>query len=107
MTRIDANDGGGVFDKGAHSEYLSPMSRISIEVTPEQHHRLKAVAALHGQSVKDYILSQSIPGESDGQENPLHALESFLQKRINQVEAGELSQQSVSDIWTDVQRKQA
>lgn len=83
------------------------MSRISIEVTPEQHHRLKAVAALRGQSIKDFILSQSIPGQGDGLENPLDALESFLQKRINQAEAGEISQHSVSDIWTGMQRKRA
>ncbi len=30
--------------------------RLSIEVTPEQHQRLRAVAALKGQTIKDYVL---------------------------------------------------
>ncbi len=28
------------------------MFRLSIEVTPEQHQRLKAIAALHGKTIK-------------------------------------------------------
>ena len=35
--------------------------RLSIEVTPEQHQRLKAVAALRGQSIKDYVLDRVLP----------------------------------------------
>ncbi|MEX1118715.1 MAG: hypothetical protein WEB60_07960 [Terrimicrobiaceae bacterium] len=83
------------------------MSRISIEVTPDQHRQLKAVAALSGQSIKDYILSQSIPGEGIGSGNPLQPLESFLQQRLNQATAGGISRSSVSDIWDEVQSKQA
>ena len=37
------------------------MSRLSIEISPEQHNRLKAAAALHGQSIKDYILERTLP----------------------------------------------
>lgn len=32
--------------------------RLSIEVTQEQHQRLKAVSALRGQSIKDYVLER-------------------------------------------------
>jgi uncharacterized protein (DUF1778 family) len=32
------------------------MSRISIDVTPEEHQKLKAMAALKGKSIKDYVL---------------------------------------------------
>jgi hypothetical protein len=82
------------------------MSQISIEVTPDQHRRLKAVAALNGQSINDYILSQSIPSEGIAPENPLQPLESFLRQRISQAEDGRISDLSVSEIWTEVQRKQ-
>ena len=34
------------------------MSRLSIEVTPEQHQKIKALAALHGKSIKDFILNK-------------------------------------------------
>jgi hypothetical protein len=87
--------------------YFSHMSRISIEVTPQQHRRLKAVAALSGQSIKDYILSQSIPGENIESGNPLQPLESFLEQRISQAASGGISGRSVSEIWADVQSKKA
>jgi len=83
------------------------MSRISIEVTPQQHRRLKAVAALSGQSIKDYILSQSIPGENIESGNPLQPLESFLEERISQAVSGGISGRSVSEIWADIQCKEA
>lgn len=95
------------FDNCAYFEYSPGVSRISIEVTPEQHRRLKAVAALSGQSIKDYILSQSIPQEGAGPENPLQPLESFLQQRISQAASGGISERSVSEIWAEVQSKQA
>ena len=31
------------------------MKRITIEVTEQQQHRLKAMAALQGQSIKDFV----------------------------------------------------
>jgi uncharacterized protein (DUF1778 family) len=37
------------------------MSRLSIEITPEQHQRLKAMAALSGQTIKEYILERTLP----------------------------------------------
>jgi hypothetical protein len=36
------------------------MPRISIDVTDQQHQRLKAFAALRGQSIKDYVHSIGI-----------------------------------------------
>jgi uncharacterized protein (DUF1778 family) len=41
------------------------IMRLSIEVTPEQHQRLKAVAALRGQSIKDYVLNLVLPNDED------------------------------------------
>ena len=32
--------------------------RLSIEITQEQHQRLKAISALRGQSIKDYVLER-------------------------------------------------
>ena len=36
------------------------MKRITIEVTEQQQHRLKAMAALQGQSIKDFVLASTI-----------------------------------------------
>ena len=41
------------------------MSRLSIELTQEQHQRLKAMAALHGKSIKNYVLDRSLPDLPD------------------------------------------
>lgn len=35
--------------------------RLSIEITAEQHKKLKAIAALQGKSIKDYVLEKSLP----------------------------------------------
>ncbi len=58
------------------------MTRLSIDVTPEQHQRLKAIAALHGQTLKDYILERTLPRlpqiESLSEEEALQRLEPRL-----------------------------
>lgn len=57
--------------------------RLSIEVTPEQHQRLKAVAALRGQSIKDYVLHRVLPDTPTADEDEaLRQLEAFLGPRL-------------------------
>ena len=76
--------------------------RLSIEVTAEQHQRLKAVAALYGQSIKDYVLERSLPDVPDigslSGEDALKKLEDFLKPRIEAAQRGEVSSRSVQDI---------
>jgi hypothetical protein len=36
------------------------MARLSIDITPEEHQKLKAIAALRGQSIKDYVLNRTL-----------------------------------------------
>ncbi len=56
--------------------------RLSIEVTPEQHQRLKAVSALSGQSIKDYVLDRVLPDK--GEDEALRQLEEFLEPRLKE-----------------------
>ena len=85
------------------------MSRLSIEVTSEQHQRLKAVAALHGKSIKDYVLERALPSlpdmESLSEEETLQKLEDFLKPRIKAAERGKASSRSVRQIFKDVRRE--
>ena len=37
------------------------MSRLTIDVTPEQHRTLKALAALEGKTMKQYALERLLP----------------------------------------------
>ena len=85
------------------------MARISVDVTPKQHQRLQAFAALHGQSIKDYILEQSLPPLADNDalsaEEALHQLEEFLKPRIEAAERGEIVSRSVTQIFEDARRQ--
>ena len=40
--------------------YLQAMPRLSIDITSEEHQKLKAIAALKGQSIKDYVLKRTL-----------------------------------------------
>jgi hypothetical protein len=81
---------------------------LSIEVTPEQHARLKAVAALYHQSIKDYVLERVLPPpletEPLSEEEALHQLEEFLRPRIEAARGGEFVSKSVEQIFEEVYR---
>ena len=78
-------------------------TRLSMDVTPEQHQRLKAIAALHGQALKDCILERTLPClpriESLSEEEALQRLETFLRPRIAEAERGEVVESSVEQIF--------
>ena len=37
------------------------MSRLSIEIDPEQHRQIKTLATFEGQTIKEFILSRTLP----------------------------------------------
>jgi hypothetical protein len=82
--------------------------RLSIEITPEQHARLKAVAALHNQSIKDYVLERVLPPspktEPQSKEEALRQLEEFLKPRIEAARRGEFVSKSVEEIFEETHR---
>lgn len=77
------------------------MSRLSIDLTPEQHQKIKAVAAMQGKSIKEYVLTQILPTSSD-EDMALRELEVLLDKRVRSVKAGKISQKSVEEIFQEV-----
>jgi Antitoxin ParD len=86
------------------------MSRISIEVTPEEHQRLKAFAALRGQTIKDYILERSLPqlsGEGLTEEEAMSQLEQFLLPRIEEAQRGEFSSKDFDGIIAEAKAERA
>lgn len=77
------------------------MSRISIEVTPEEHQRLKAFAALRGQTIKDYILERALPPLSEKElteEEAMRQLEHLLIPRIEEARRGEFSTEDFDGV---------
>ena len=41
------------------------MSRLTIDITDQQHQSLKALAALQGKTIKQYALERLFPGDAD------------------------------------------
>lgn len=71
------------------------MSRLTIDITDQQHQSLKALAALQGKTIKQYALERLFPanGEQAWQE-----LNSLLGTRINEGLAGKVSAKNVGEI---------
>lgn len=82
------------------------MPRLSIDVSPEEHQKLKVMAALRGQSLKDFVLSAALGDAPDlsglSEEQALAALKGALQPRIAAARAGERSSRSIGDIAADL-----
>jgi Antitoxin ParD len=86
------------------------MSRISIEVTAEEHQRLKAFAALRGQSLKEYILERALPPLTEGgltEVEALRQLEQLLLPRVEAAQRGEYSNQDFDAIIAEARQEKA
>ncbi len=85
------------------------MPRLSIDITAEEHQKLKAIAALKGQSIKDFVLNRTLgeaPSVDDmSEEEALEALSDFLKPRVEQARRGELSKKSFEDIRKKAHRR--
>ena len=80
------------------------MSRLSIELTQEQHQKIKAMAALTGTSIREYVVSRLLPASSD-EELALKELETLLDKRIESAKAGQVSRRTVGEIFKEVYKE--
>jgi hypothetical protein len=79
------------------------MSRISIDVSPDEHKKLKALAALQGKTMKDYLLEGKISPEHSDEMKALAELEALLDKRIEHHRTSGLKgRSSASAILQDV-----
>ncbi|MEE4540344.1 MAG: antitoxin [Erythrobacter sp.] len=85
------------------------MPRLSIDITPEEHQKLKAIATLKGQSIKDYVLNRTLrdtpPLEDMTEDQALNALAAFLEPRIEQARRGELSNKSINEIRREARKQ--
>lgn len=82
------------------------MSRISIDVTREEHQRLKALAAIQGKSIKEYVLERTLAAEQSDEQTALIELETILDQRIRRAESGDISNQTVQEIFEEVFREE-
>lgn len=82
----------------------SYMSRISIDVTDDEHIKLKTMAAIRGQPIKEYVLERTL-GTRETDSAALQELEKLLDNRIRAAHAGAISRRTASEIFVEAARK--
>jgi len=75
------------------------MSRISIDVSPEEHQKLKAMAALQGKSIKEFVLASTLGAARDDEKAALLELEELLDRRLARAKSEGTSERTVEDIF--------
>lgn len=73
------------------------MSRLTIDMTDQQHQSLKALAALQGKTIKQYALERLFPGDTDA-DQAWQELKNLLGHRIEAGLAGKVSGKSIDQI---------
>ncbi|VVE86040.1 antitoxin [Pandoraea sputorum] len=73
------------------------MSRLTIDITDQQHQSLKALAALQGKTIKQYALERLFPGDADA-DQAWRELKTLLADRIHNGLAGNLSTKGIDEI---------
>ena len=73
------------------------MSRLTIDITDQQHQSLKALAALQGKTIKQYALERLFPGHADA-ERAWEELKTLMNMRVNEGLAGRLSTKTAGEI---------
>jgi len=83
------------------------MSRLTIDMTDQQHQSLKALAALQGKTIKQYAIERLFPGKLDGDE-AWEELKTLLRMRIDAALAGKVSARSINEIlWRETNPRDA
>lgn len=73
------------------------MSRLTIDMTDQQHQSLKALAALQGKTIKQYALERLFPADANG-DQAWQELKTLLDARIADGLAGDVSTKSIAMI---------
>ena len=73
------------------------MSRLTIDITEQQHKALKAMAALQGKTIKEYALERLFPAAT-GEEQAWADLKALVEQRIAESSAGALSSKTFDEI---------
>lgn len=79
------------------------MSRLSIELTEQEHRQIKTMASLRGQTIKQYVVERILPAEevSDDEMAAMRALKELLSKRIERADSGKGSGKTIEQVTAD------
>jgi hypothetical protein len=73
------------------------MSRLTIDITDQQHQSIKAMAALQGKTIKEYAIERLFSSTADP-EQALGELRVLLEQRMAEAMRGEVITQSITEI---------
>ena len=73
------------------------MSRLTIDITDQQHQNLKALAALQGKTIRQYAIERLFPDDVIGDSAWLE-LKALLAARVEAGLTGKVSNKSVAQI---------
>lgn len=76
------------------------MSRLTIDISEQQHQSLKALAALQGKTIKQYAIERLFPSNAND-DLAWQELRDLLEVRINDGLAGKVSAKSIVDILNE------
>jgi hypothetical protein len=76
------------------------MSRLTIEMTDQQHQSIKALAAMQGKSIKEYAMQCLLPVTAD-EEKAMQELEAFLAPRLEEAKQGKFVNKSAMQIFEE------
>ena len=73
------------------------MSRIVLDVSGEEHQKIKTLAVLQGKTIKDYVLGKVFSDNVD-EDEAMKTLQSLLSERIEDAERESYAGKSFSQI---------
>ncbi|NGM46798.1 antitoxin [Rhodobacter sp. SGA-6-6] len=73
------------------------MSRLTIDMTEQQHQSLKALAALEGKTIKQYAIERLFPGDEDA-DRAWQDLRDLLKTRVQNGLAGKVTSKGIADL---------
>lgn len=73
------------------------MSRLTIDMTEQQHQSLKALAALEGKTIKQYAIERLFPGDEDA-DRAWQDLQDLLKTRVQNGLAGKVTSKGIADL---------
>lgn len=76
------------------------MSRLTIDMTEQQHQSLKALAALQGKTIRQYAIERLFPGDETA-DQAWAELQALMQARVRNGLAGKVSAKGVEDILAE------
>jgi hypothetical protein len=77
------------------------MSRLTIDISEQQHKALKAMAALQGKTIKEYAVERLFPGVATD-EQALEELRQLLEQRLAEAGRGAVSKKNITQIAQEI-----